>query len=116
MKYRFVPKNNEYWIHEAKQWVKQVDQSLIPADQSYIRHRYCYDKQVQKIGIRSHSLRHAYAQQRYKELTGWDAPIAGGPKQNELDGAQRHQDTLARLILTEELGHSRIQITKNYLG
>jgi site-specific recombinase XerC len=105
-----------YWLNEAKQFVKRADQSLIPADKSYIRHRYFYDKQLQKIGIRSHSLRHGYAQQRYKELTGWDAPIAGGPQRNALDAAQRHQDTLARMILSEELGHSRVVIIRNYCG
>jgi site-specific recombinase XerC len=105
-----------YWLNEAKQFVKQPDRSLIPAGKSYIRHRYCYDKQLQKIGIRSHSLRHAYAQQRYRELTGWDAPIAGGPPTQALDAAQRQQNIQARMLLTEELGHSRIQITRNYLG
>jgi site-specific recombinase XerC len=106
----------QYWLNEAKQFVQQPDRSLIPAGKSYIRHRYGYDKQCQKIGIRSHSLRHAYAQQRYRELTGWDAPIAGGPSTQELDVAQRQQDIQARMILTEELGHSRIAITKNYLA
>lgn len=105
-----------YWLNEAKQFVNRADQSLIPAGKSYIRHRYFYDKQCQKIGIRSHSLRHGYAQQRYQELTGWDAPIAGGPQRNALDAAQRQQDILARLTLTEELGHSRIGITRNYCG
>ncbi|GAB3112559.1 hypothetical protein GCM10027217_41860 [Pseudomaricurvus hydrocarbonicus] len=26
-----------------------------------------------------HGLRHAYAQERYRELTGWNAPANGGP-------------------------------------
>lgn len=105
-----------YWLNQAKQLVSRYDQSLIPAGQSYIRHRYAYDKQLQKIGIRSHGLRHAYAQQRYKELTGWDAPIVGGPLCEELNDEQRQKDVMARMILTEELGHSRIQITRVYCG
>jgi site-specific recombinase XerC len=104
------------WLEAAKQWVDRMDQSLIPAGQSYIRHRYCYDKTLQKIGVRSHGLRHAYAQRRYRELTGWECPLAGGPQRNELSDPQRSQDVLARLILSEELGHSRIGVTRNYIA
>lgn len=104
------------WLEVAKQWVNHFDQSLIPAGQSYIRHRYRYDKALQKIGLRSHGLRHAYAQQRYRELVGWDCPLVGGPKRNELKDEQRRQDVLARMILSEELGHSRIAITRNYIA
>lgn len=104
------------WLDEAKKLAWRADRSLIPESKSYIQHRYVYDKQLQKAGIRSHGLRHAYAQQRYKELTGWEAPIVGGPTQKDFDYEQRHADLLARMILTEELGHSRIQITKNYLA
>lgn len=105
-----------YWLEEAKRCAGRYDQSLIPAEKSYIRHRYLYDKALQKLGIRSHGLRHAYAQQRYQELTGWAAPIAGGPLTKMLDAEQRQQDIQARMILTEELGHSRIAITRNYCG
>lgn len=105
-----------HWLNTAKQWVGHFDRSLIPTGQSYIRHRYRYDKTLQKMGVRSHGLRHAYAQQRYQELTGWAAPIAGGPQRNELSDQQRSQDVLARMVLSEELGHSRIAITRAYLA
>lgn len=105
-----------YWLDEAKRYVSGYDQSLIPAEQSYIRHRYVYDKALQKIGIRSHGLRHAYAQQRYQELTGWAAPIAGGPQAQELNAEQRQQDIQARMILTVELGHGRVAIISAYLA
>lgn len=105
-----------YWLEEAKYCARRYDQSLIPEGQSYIRHRYQYDKALQKAGIRSHGLRHAYAQQRYQELTGWAAPIAGGPLTKELNAEQRRQDIQARMILTEELGHSRIAIIRAYLA
>jgi hypothetical protein len=105
-----------HWLDAAKQWVGNFDQSLIPAGQSYIKHRYRYDKVLQKIGVRSHGLRHAYAQNRYRELTGWDCPLVGGPQRNELSDQQRSQDVLARMRLSEELGHSRIAITRNYIA
>lgn len=116
---RHIPIRTEeqhYWLNEAKRYVEAYDRSLIPSGQSYIRHRYRYDKQLKKIGIRSHSLRHAYAQQRYQELTGWPAPIVGGLNPKALSDAQHQRDIEVRMIITEELGHSRIQITRNYLG
>src|SRR5262249_40372114 len=105
------------WLDEAKLLAWRVNRALIPESKTYIQQRYVYDKQLRNSGIRSHGLRHAYAQQRYKEITGWDAPIAGGPDPKTFNYEQRRQDALARMILTEELGHSRIQITKqSYLG
>ena len=105
------------WLDEAKLLAWHANRSLIPESKTYIRQRYVYDQQLRHSGIRSHGLRHAYAQKRYQELTGWSAPIAGGPDPKTLNYEQRRQDTLARMILTEELGHSRISITrKNYLG
>ena len=103
------------WLDEAKLLAWNVNRSLIPESKTYIQHRYVYDKQLRNSNIRSHGFRHAYAQQRYKELTGWNAPITGGPDPKTFNYEQRRQDTLARLILTEELGHGRIQIVKNYL-
>ena len=103
------------WLDEAKLLAWNVNRSLIPESKTYIQHRYVYDKQLRNSNIRSHGFRHAYAQQRYKELTGWDAPISGGPDPKTFNYEQRRQDTLARMILTEELGHGRIQIVKNYL-
>ncbi|HVV67971.1 MAG TPA: phage integrase N-terminal domain-containing protein [Gammaproteobacteria bacterium] len=105
-----------YWLEQAKGFCVSPDQSLIPPHKSYIRHRNVYDKQLQRAGIRSHGLRHAYAQLRYQELTGHDAPIAGGPKFSELPPLMQQKDRWARMVLTEELGHSRLQITSNYLG
>jgi hypothetical protein len=61
-------------------------------------------------------LRHAYAQQRYVELTGWKAPAAGGPLSKTLTPEQRDQDREVRLIISKELGHEREQITAVYLG
>jgi hypothetical protein len=63
-----------------------------------------------------HGHRHHYAQTRYKELTGWAAPAAGGPKSKELTRAQKDIDNLARLQISRELGHDREQITSVYLG
>lgn len=49
-----------------------------------------------------HGLRHAYAQQRYLELTGWPCPQAGGPSKGALTGIQRQSDHKARLTISTE--------------
>lgn len=117
---RSVPiltEEQRYWLNKAKTLAEHKDCSLIPPKKSYIQQRYVYDQQVRRAGLKNlHGLRHAYAQRRYKELTGWDAPINGGPVSKELDQNQKQQDYYARMILTEELGHGREQITVSYLG
>jgi len=106
-----------YWLEEAKKIVGKFGNSMIPQSKKYIQHRHVYEKQVLRAGLRNlHGLRHAYAQNRYKELTGWNAPIYGGPRSRELTLNQKQMDYQARMILTEELGHSREQITVNYCG
>ncbi len=106
-----------YWLECAKEIVKNFDHSLIPQARTYIQQRYLYDKQVERAGLRNlHGLRHAYAQARYKELTGWEAPINGGPHSKALSNEQKGIDYRARMILTEELGHSRTSILTNYCG
>lgn len=91
--------------------------SLIPADRSYAQHLACYERAVGNAGLsKLHGLRHAYAQRRYLELTGWAAPAAGGPCSRQLDDARRQVDLEARLQISQELGHEREQITAVYLG
>lgn len=117
---RNVPVRTEeqrYWLEEAKKIAGKFGNSLIPSDTTYIRHRWKYDKQVSAADLKNpHGLRHAYAQIRYKELTGWDAPINGGPTSKELTLEQKEIDHRARMILTEELGHSRKQVLVSYVS
>lgn len=104
-----------HWLDEAKKLTTHPDQSLIPPEKTYIQHRYLYDKQTRRAGIKhAHGLRHAYAQDRYKELTGWECPKRGGPTAQELTKEQKQIDIKARLIISEALGHSRVQIVANY--
>ena len=63
-----------------------------------------------------HGLRHAYAQDRYKELTGWLCPAAGGPVARELISEQRERDREARLTFSRELGYERAAVVGAYLG
>ncbi len=63
-----------------------------------------------------HGLRHAYAQRRFEELAGFKAPLAGGPKRQDLSADERALDKKARAVISAELGHEREQITVTYLG
>lgn len=91
--------------------------SLIPADQSYKEQLSRYENSTKRAGLHKlHGLRHEYAQQRYKELTDWEAPVKGGPKSRQLMPEQKERDRTVRLQISEELGHSREQITAVYLG
>lgn len=54
--------------------------SLIPSNRNYVHQLRVYEGNTRRAGLsHMHGLRHAYAQQRYEELTGWKAPAAGGP-------------------------------------
>jgi hypothetical protein len=91
--------------------------SLIPAERSYIQHLRVYVRQIMNAGLsKMHGLRHAYAQQRYFELTGWVCPVAGGPKSESLTLNDRRIDKAARLTISRELGHVREQIVSIYIG
>jgi len=91
--------------------------ALIPPDRNYVQQLRCYESQTKGAELRKlHGLRHAYAQRRYRELTGWRAPVAGGPARKTLSPEQREFDVEARATVTAELGHTRLDITNTYLG
>ena len=91
--------------------------SLIPADKSFIQQLRVYKRQVMNAGLnRMHGLRHQYAQRRFREITGFDCPHAGGPTRTALTSAQRELDQKARREISRELGHEREQIVSVYVG
>lgn len=115
--------------------------SLIPAHLNYREQLRRYEDQLRAAGLtRMHGLRHHYAQQRYLELTGKQAPavrasverieqgqLIGGPESGWLGRVgsipsltdSTHaglSDREARQLISLELGHERISITSVYLG
>lgn len=93
------------------------DGCLVPDGQSYITARKELERTTWAAGIRNmHGHRHWYAQWRYKALTGADAPAAGGKTYEQMNTAERAADYRARLTVSQELGHNRIDITDAYLG
>jgi len=91
--------------------------SLIPSSRNYRQQLRIYERHTANAGLsKMHGLRHAYAQARYQELTGWPAPAAGGPTVKALTPEQRIIDKRVRLTISQELGHERIQVVGIYLG
>lgn len=91
--------------------------ALIPANKNYVQQLRTYERNTVSAGLdRNHGLRHAYAQTRYRELTGWPCPAAGGPERTALSDDQRQQDHAARLSISVELGHARAGIVALYCG
>ncbi|MDN0082466.1 integrase domain-containing protein [Crenobacter sp. SG2305] len=65
-----------------------------------------------KLGVTAHGLRHEYANNRYRQLTGEESPLRGGdPRLFSLESTK-----LKRRQVAEELGHSRISVTTAYYG
>lgn len=102
---------------EALQWAADVQGSaraVMPAEQDWKSWREAGLRRIretlQAFGIRGiHELRSAYACDRYEQITGYCAPVLGG-------NAPRELDQMARQQISQEVGHSRIDITNAYLG
>ncbi len=91
--------------------------SLIPSNRNYVHQMRVYEGNTRRAGLsHMHGLRHAYAQNRYEELTGCQPPAAGGPDSKSLTSEQREIDREARLAISRELGHEREAVTCAYLG
>lgn len=93
------------------------DGALIEPGKNYFQAMKNYENQLLKAGItNAHGLRHAYAQWRYKTLTGWACPAAGGPTVDTMTRQEAARDRAARLEISHELGHGRLDVTDTYLG
>jgi site-specific recombinase XerD len=105
------------WLDEAKALIKNKQSSLIPEDISYKTYRKRAEKTWQRAGINHcHGHRHLYAQRRFEELTGYPCPAKGGPTKSDMTRKQFKRDKEVRLMISQELGHSRPAITNVYLG
>lgn len=63
-----------------------------------------------KLGITAHGLRHQYLNDRFEAIAGEPSPVRGG---GMLD---KERNLIARYRVSEEAGHSRINITAAYFG
>lgn len=91
--------------------------SLIPPELNYVQQLRRYEGQTRRAGLtKLHGLRHGYAQRRFEEITGFACPAQGGPISRELTPDQRTLNDKARAVISDELGHTRENITAVYLG
>lgn len=93
------------------------DEAIIPAAASYKTFRKAFEKATLQAGISNlHKHRHWYACWRYRTLTGLRSPAEGGPTHDQLRPTERVRLEEARLQISRELGHGRIDVTDAYLG
>lgn len=101
--------------------------SMIPAEQTYAQFRNEAYKQIENTQFNFHGQRHHYAQQRYQTIVGAPCPVVGGVLRREQHqhlsrvlgisiSAARQLDYAARMQVSNELGHGRINVTNAYLG
>lgn len=101
--------------------------SLIPIGQTYASFRAEAYREIEKTEISFHGERHHYAQVRYQTLVGAACPVVAGIPHKQHHSAlsrelgisikeARALDHSARLQISAELGHGRIEITNSYLG
>ena len=85
--------------------------SLIEKDKTYIQAVKIFEKHCQDNQLRMHGLRHAYALDRYKELTGRNAPVRSD------EPTPRDQiDLAARAVIAKELGYNSSRISSRLIG
>lgn len=91
--------------------------SMIPPDKSYVQWLSSFESYCSRAGIKNvHGLRHKYAQELYKILTGWECPKNGGMQKKDMTPEQKEIDRKVRLEISNNLGHGREKITAIYLG
>lgn len=108
--------------------IQGMERSLVPATQRFSEYQRAAYEEISKHGISFHSERHAFANDRFSILTGLDSPVrfdtasylswegyACKTLQISSEELKLMVDS-ARLQLSEELGHGRIQVTSAYLG
>jgi hypothetical protein len=91
------------------------DRSLVPSNKNFVQFLNSELRTVRETlkahGIPGlHELRASYACARYLELTGHTAPCCGGKI------SDRFVDRSARLLISRELGHRRIDVVSAYVG
>ena len=115
---RTIPISNENQrkeLRKAYALAQKNGGSMIPKEKSYKAHKSNFEAVTRALGVgQTHGLRHGYAQTRYLELMGFPCPAVGGSR--SLSADEFAKDKEVRMLISEELGHSRINITSVYLG
>ncbi|MFC3031054.1 integrase domain-containing protein [Pseudoalteromonas fenneropenaei] len=106
----------------------QNGRSMITPGQSYKQFKQNAYNELKSLDITFHAERHHYAQMRYQTLSNVACPVASGIKHgiehyryiaSTLNMSLKEAKTLdhhARMQVSQELGHGRIDVTNSYLG
>ncbi|WP_174169806.1 integrase domain-containing protein [Pseudoalteromonas sp. JC28] len=106
----------------------QNGRSMIAPGQSYKQFKQDAYNELKSLDITFHAERHHYAQTRYQTLSNIACPAASGIKHsfehyryiaNTLNISLKEAKDLdhhARMQVSQELGHGRIDVTNSYLG
>jgi hypothetical protein len=132
---RTVPISSESQIEALERasniQIEMNHHSLIPPDQTYNNYQsesYRELANAREENTTFHGNRHEYAHERYEEKTGVQSPVVAGiehgkehiehiASEKEITFAQAKElDQQARLEISKELGHHRMEITNAYLG
>jgi integrase len=104
-------------LEHAKNLVDNKRSCLVPNQQKYVQFRNHYNYEVKVaglskalLGVTSHGLRHAFANDLYEKKSGHLSPVRGGPN------ARTEASRTARQEIAEELGHGRASVTSAYIG
>lgn len=88
--------------------------NMMGEDRNYIQHRnHAYKMFYSAEGKHFHDLRASYACDRYQQLTGHLAPVLRGEGDPR---PSRDIDRSARAIISQELGHARVEVVSEYIG
>ncbi len=105
---------------QALEYVKQISPytgCLIPAHKNYIGQLKTYEHETSRVKLnKMHGLRHQYAQDQFKRISGYDCPVRGGKSRKDMSHSERQIDNKHRIELSKVLGHERMQITAVYIG
>jgi len=94
------------------------DYSMIPRKIKFSTYRDYVQDKSKELGFKGHGLRHAWAHERFKQLSGMDCPIADGPRYSELGDEEKERWDYAAGVVNQELGHGkdRLDTTATYIG
>ena len=117
-RYRTVPLTSERQLDTLKRAADHQtgSRSMIPDHKTWKTWRntdlrHARDTLKQHTGETIRDLRAAYACERYQQITQQSAPVITGRRNTD-----KNTNKQARLIISRELGHNRIDVTNSYLG
>lgn len=108
------------YLIELLSYTHDDNDSMVPRRyelSGWLKHYYRITKRngiSRETGITPHGLRHGYAQRLYERTTGHPAAVKDVPEiAREIDMIE---ERIARLMVSENLGHSRESISSAYIG